>query len=275
MENVENQNTQLSAKLNAKGAAPTTSSFKDHARNWFDKNQGALTSLMGTPEEARRIYLAALNVVSKNKVLLDCTPSSVFAALMQCAELKLYPGPLQEAAIVPFWNGQKKCNEATFMPQYQGLVKLAMNSGHVSAIETNVVRQNDSFSYEFGTNKYLSFTPARENRGEMVAAYALIHLRSGGYMFEVMSADDIFKIRARSKMWQRDQDKKSSLSVWSQPDIEHWMWRKTVLKQLLKLIPKSVELATALTKDDSEGEEEQKPLLDLTSGFELEAGKDE
>lgn len=272
---MELQNSQLSTKLQTKGAAPTQVSFKGLAKDWFEKNQGALSALMGSPEDAKRLYLAALNVCSKNKMLLDCSPGSIFQSLMQCAELKLYPGPLQEAAIVPFWNSDKKCFEAQFMPQYQGLVKLAMNSGHLISIETNVVRENDDFEYEFGTNKRLRFTPAKTDRGEMIAAYALAHLRSGGVMFEVMHRDDVYKIRERSKSWANDQKKGYKSSVWSQADVEPWMWRKTVLKQLLKLIPKSVELADALEKDtEVEADVSSKPLLDLTSGFEVAGGKE-
>lgn len=271
----ENQNNQLSAKLQAKGAAPAAPSFKAHAKEWFSNNQHALAALMGSEGEAKRIYLAALNVVSKNKTLLDCSPSSVFQALMQCAELKLYPGPLNEAAIVPFWNSSKKCFEATFMPQYQGLIKLAMNSGHLVDIETNVVCEGDHFFYEFGSKKVLEFRRTLGERGKMIAAYALVTLRSGGKMFEVMSAEDIFKIRARSKTWQKDQEKRTTKSIWSQEDIEHWMWRKTVLKQLLKLIPKSIELAQAIQSDDLEGEEESKPLIDLASGMDVSAVEEE
>jgi len=272
---MEAQNSQLSTKLQAKGAAPSTVSFKGQAKDWFEKNQGALAALMGSPEDAKRIYLAALNVCSKNKQLLDCSPSSIFQSLMQCAELKLYPGPLQEAAIVPYWSGTNKCFEAQFQPMYQGLVKLAMNSGHLVSLETNVVRENDEFEYEFGTSKRLRFCPAKTDRGEMIAAYALVHLRSGGVMFEVMHSDDIYKIRARSKTWAKDKEKGYKNSVWSQEDVEPWMWRKTVLKQLLKLIPKSVELAMAVEHDNElEIDAPGRPLLDLTTGFEVSGGKE-
>ncbi len=37
------------------------------------------------------------------------------------------------------------------------------------------------------------------------------------------------------------------------PDPEHWMERKTALKQVLKLMPKAVELAMVMAVDETVG----------------------
>lgn len=266
---LETQNNQLSAKLQNRGAAPTTGSFKEQAKVWFDKNKAAIAALMGTEEDAKRLFLAAMNVTSKNSQLLQCSPSSIFQALMQCAELKLYPGPLQEAAIVPFWSSKKKCYEAQFMVMYQGIIKLAMNSRHILSVYANVVRERDFFNYTLGSDAKLDHKPAMSDRGEMIAAYAIAKLSSGGDVFEVMIKEDIMRIKGRS------QGKDKEYSPWNTEDFEPWMWRKTAVKQLLKLIPKSVELAEAMDRDYESEDQKKDLLVDLTSGFEMSGAPEE
>lgn len=267
-----NSNEQLSTKLAQQGAQMKPSGFKDYGAQWFKKNEKSLATLMGTEKEAKRLFLTGLHVASTNPKLLECTPTSFFAALLRCAELKLYPGPLQEAAIVPFRNSKKGITEAQFMPQYQGLIKLAMNTGHIKGITANVVHQHDVFEYEFGTNAFLRHRPLLNGRGAMMAAYAHVRLGVDAEQFLVMSEEEVYKIRGRSKMWQSDQKYKSQISVWSQPDLEHWMWRKTAIKQLLKLLPKSPDLAAAMEADDeAETGEARTAVVDLIGGVDFES----
>lgn len=272
-QSMDTQNNALSTKLKEHGAKPTQASLKDVLSQKFQANLPALASLSGGPDEAKRLFMAVLNVTSKNALLLQCSPSSIFQSLMQCAELKLYPGPLQEAALVPFWSSKKNCYECTFMPQYQGLLKLATNSAHTTSIYANVVHENDEFYFELGSNAQIKHRPAMGNRGEMLACYAIAKLKSGGEIFEVMDEQQVNAIRSRSQAWNQDQKKGWTNSPWSQSDSVGWMWRKTVLKQLTKLLPKSIELAEALEQDNAieVGEEpNQAPLIDLVGGIDIE-----
>jgi recombination protein RecT len=80
---------------------------------------------------------------------------------------------------------------------------------------------------------------------EPVKYYALYHLKNGGYGFVVMSRKQIE--RHRDKYSQAA--KQGRHSPWA-TDFDS-MAKKTVLKQLLKYAPKSVEFASALAADET------------------------
>lgn len=267
-------NEELLAKITEQAQLTRQPTLKEYGLSWFKKNGNALRQLMGTEKEAKRLFLTGMYVASQNEKLLKCEPQSFFTALLRCAELKLYPGPLQEAAIVPFYNSKKGFEEAVFMPQYQGLIKLAMNSGMVRSIYAEVVREADEFTFQLGSMRDLRHVPALKNRGEMIAVYAHANLLNGADSFIVLSAEDVHAIRARSRGFQNDSKYNAKTSPWSQKDAEPWMWRKSAIKQLIKMLPKSPELAAAVEADDAaasnEAAEKQIPIVDLVAGLQEE-----
>lgn len=62
-----------------------------------------------------------------------------------------------------------------------------------------------------------------------------------------MSKSDIEKIKGMSKAANSDHSPWNSAS-----DPELWMWKKTVLKQLAKLLPKTEELSQAIASDNED-----------------------
>ena len=75
----------------------------------------------------------------------------------------------------------------------------------------------------------------------MIGYYAIAELTTGGLVFDYFTAAQIFKLRGRVG---------TSGGI---KDPEHWMERKTALKQVLKLMPKAVELIGALHADEAIG----------------------
>src|SRR5262245_6000224 len=75
-----------------------------------------------TPERLARIVLTELRRV---RGLADCTPQSLFGAVMTCAQLGLEPGVLGQAWIIPYKG------EATLVVGYRGLVALAWRSAQI------------------------------------------------------------------------------------------------------------------------------------------------
>jgi recombination protein RecT len=254
-------NEEMSSKLTAAGASMTPLALKDRAQEWFGKNRAAMTELMGGNSEARRMFLAVMNTISRNPKLLQCSHASIFKSLVQCAELRLYPGPMQEAALVPFWNSKSSTFECQFMPQYAGLAKLAYNAGFARSIRARVVWAADEFSYKCGTTEELHHVPfagPEEERGERVGAYCVITLPSGDNQITYLNAQFIERTRKRS----RAGDSRESPWNSTNPDDVDWMWKKTAIKQALKLMPKSAELAKALEADaEVEAPELKKPAI--------------
>lgn len=190
-----------------------------------------------TPE---RLVQVAVACISRTPKLLECTPSSLLHAIMQCAELGLTPSSaLGEAYLVPFKD------KVTMIPGYRGLVALARRSGQIKDIESVVVREGDRFRYKRGIRLVLEHTPKLGNRqkDKLIAVYMVAWLKgSARPHVEVMDRTEVDAIRARSRSandgpWVTDYDE---------------MARKTVVRRGVKMLPMSVALARAVAIDDEE-----------------------
>lgn len=223
-------------------------SFEERAKGWYGANAKRLTNLMGTQKEATKLFLCAINAVGASPKLVECTFDSFAQCILTSAELKLYCGVSQECAYVPFFNGQRKVTEAKFMPMYRGLLKLAHQHPDVSGINAGVVYDEDTFEFEFGTSNFLRHKPTySHNRGDIVAAYAIATVK-GEKVFCVLSRDEIDSIKNRSKA----ASSQYGDSPWKHEDNYDFdeMCKKTALKRLCKIIPYSLELASAIDYDN-------------------------
>ena len=199
----------------------------------------ALPSVI-TPERFTRIVLSAL---STNPTLAETTPQSFLGAMMTAAQLGLEPNtPLGQAYLIPFWNGKNRCSECQFQLGYKGLIDLAYRSGDVSVIQAQVVYEHDDFSYSFGLNPELKHVPAKSDRGDPIAVYAMFRTKDDGYGFEVMSMDDI---RTHAKKF----SKAYGSGPW-QTNFEE-MAKKTVLKRVLKYAPLKSDFVRGMAQDET------------------------
>lgn len=240
-------NEQLSKQLVDQGARPTQLALQGQLEQWKTNHFQKLSSIAGERSVAERMYVICLNTVSRNPKLLDCTFESIVACIMQSFQLGLYPGPLQECAYVPLRNGKTGKSEANFWPQYNGLVKLMLNAG-AKCVVSRVVYEGDLFTFREGLEppNYCPAAVLGNDRGERRFVYAAVCTSSGMWQVEVMSPKQIESIKSRSKGAKFDD------SPWQSKheDDVNWMWRKTCLKQLSKLVSKSSELAAALEADN-------------------------
>lgn len=188
--------------------------------------------------DADRMARLALTVLRQTPKLADCTAESFAGALLTAAALGLEPGINGEAYLVP--HGR----ECSLIVGYQGLVKLFFQHPDAQHIDAQAVCENDDFDYAYGLDPYLRHKPAVRDRGKVVSYYAVGSLKSGARLFVVASPEEIKALRG-GKVG-------TSGSI---PDPMHWMERKSVLKQLLKLLPKSTNVAQALTVDERSGSE--------------------
>jgi recombination protein RecT len=193
----------------------------------------ALPSNMSPERFTRNV----LTVIKANPKLLECTPYSILASMMLCAQLNLEPGPLGHAYFVPYRNNNQQ--EAQFQIGYKGMLELARRSGEILSIEARIVNTNDEFEFEYGLVDVLKHKPNRADPGAMVDVYALAKFTNGGHQFTVMSKAEVDKIRAVSKS--------KGSPAWSQ----HYnaMAKKTVLRQQFTYLPSSVETQKALLAD--------------------------
>lgn len=190
-----------------------------------------------TPERMARIAMTELRKTPK---LQECDPMSFIAAIMQASQLGLEPGILGSCYLIPFNNNSTGKVECTFMPGYRGFLDLARRSGQIVSLVARAVYQNDEFSYEFGLKEDLTHKPAMNDRGDLVAVYAVAILKDGGHQFDVMSRKDVDLIKNQSK------------SKNNGPWVTHYeeMAKKTVLRKLFKWLPCSVEMQKAVSLDE-------------------------
>lgn len=199
--------------------------------------------------DAERVARLALTTIRQSEMakakgaasrsLADCTPESFAGALLTAVALGLEPGVDGEAWLVPYGT------ECTFIPGYKGLSKLFFQHPLAKHLDTQAVRENDEFDYERGLTQYLRHKPALKDRGDVIAYYAVASLQTGAAAFEVMTPEEVAEVRKASP-------RKKSGDI---ADPQHWMERKTVLKQLMKLLPKSSNLQYALAADEQSGTE--------------------
>jgi len=220
--------------------------LKTELHSWYEKNLPALNQLWDEGS-VKRMYLSAMNAVSRNPELLKCTKQSLTQCMMTSAELHLTPGPLEECAYVPYKDSKTNTVVAQFIPQYQGLSALAIRNGYVDSIRAGVVYENDTFEFEEGSNQYLSHKRELRGRGERIAVWCIVSLKGAGEQITVLGYDDIQGIKSKSR------GANSKYSPWNStaPTEIDSMWKKSAIKQALKTIPKSGGLAKAVEIDNA------------------------
>lgn len=210
------------------------------ARDLLESRKGEIAKALVNRIDPEAFVRVAHMAMSKNPALLECTPSSLLMALLEAASLGLMPnGVLGHAYIIPYRN--KGVMEAQFQPGYRGLIDLARRSGHVKSIVPRTVASTDLFSVEYGLEEKLVHVPNLDDPGDMRFVYAIAHLSDGTPQFHIMPMKDVERIRARSRA--------ANNGPWV-TDYEAMAW-KTVIKQLIKFLPLSVEADQAIQQDNA------------------------
>jgi recombination protein RecT len=281
MSKVIDQTSVSSALATKAGAAPAVKqkTVFDIIQSMENEFKRALPDQVGVA----RFVRVAITIVRTNPKLMACEGMSIVAALMQSAQLGLEPNtPLGQSYIIPYKNkrviGGKDTwvDEAQFQIGYKGLITLALRTGEYKAIYAHEVYKNDQFNYTYGLDKDLNHVPADEPEGEPIKYYAVYHLKNGGYDFVVWSKTRIDNhAKKYSKAVQKDHN-----SPWKS-DYDG-MAKKTVLKEVLKYAPKSIEFAQQLAADETikrEVVDDMSEIVDVTDwaeepGEETEVSED-
>lgn len=207
-----------------------------------------------TPERFSRI---ALSLFNGNPQFWNADTTSFLSALMQSAQCGLEPNTvLGEAYVIPYDNKKKGITEVNFQLGYKGVIKLALNTGEYEAIYAHEVREGDDFNYEYGLHKNLVHKPADIPSDNVTYYYAVYKLKNGGFDFVVWSKDRVKKHAEEFSKNYMYKGKVNENSVWAKNFDS--MAKKTVLIDVLKYAPKSVEMANAMDLDyKSEAKEEK------------------
>jgi len=188
--------------------------------------------------DPKRMIRIIVTEIRKNPLLAECDQPSFLASILQCAQIGLEPGALLgQAYLIPTKN-RKNEYEVELRLGYQGMVELAERSGNLT-IDAFVVYEKDEFNFTFGLSPTCYHKPywGIQDRGDVIGAYAVARYKDGRVKFRVLSRRDIESARLASP------SSNSKYSPWSTHYDE--MARKTAVRRLWKMIPKSPEMAMA------------------------------
>lgn len=230
-------------------------------RGWLQSDQfkDAVSKALPKHMTPDRFLRIALTSAMQTPKLMQCTQESMFSCLLKLSQYGLEPDG-RRAYLIPFDVKKKNGSQwvvdhtdATLIVGYQGLAELVMRSGLVSNIHADVICENDTFDYDKGfiTTHRIDF---RKPRGEAYAAYAVVRFKDGTEKCEVMSKEDILRIRDGSQGWQSFQKGYAKQSPWDpkNPGSEREMWKKTCFRRLSKWVPLSAEIREAAELDDDQ-----------------------
>lgn len=231
-------------------------------RQLLDRSKRQLEMALPRHLTADRLLRVAMTSIQRTPKLLDCTPQSLLACVMTCAQLGLEPDQfLGQAYLIPFGK------ECTLIPGYRGYIALARRSGEVQSVSAQVVYSRDNFILQYGIDEKLEHVPyeptedeleKKDPRGKFRGAYVIFKYKDGSYSFDYMNKAEIDRIKKRSKAatdgpWVTDYDE---------------MAKKTVIKRHSKLAPLSVEFQRAVALEDRamSGESQMDLLTDDDTG---------
>lgn len=195
-----------------------------------------------TPAQFKQIVINELKRSPKLQEAFVRNPASLFASILHCAEMGLNPSQMVgEFFFIPYKDS------ITPILGYKGLLTLLMRSSKVKKIWSEVVYEDDDFEYELGLEPKLLHTPNHHsvrNSKNIKCIYACAKL-DDEVVFKVMFKSEIQNIINMSKV-------PNELFFNDKKDPEQWMAKKTVLKQLAKLMPKDDDrLKKAVSMDDN------------------------
>lgn len=206
----------------------------------LERAKDRIEAVLPESVRAEKVIQVVTTLVARTPELQQCHPTSIVLAAIEGCELGLsFSKSAGEAYLVPF-----KGN-ATFIPGYRGLIKLAMRSGLAKYVRGEVVREGDEFSYGFHPRLRFDHVPLPGGEGRPVThAYAHAVLTTDEDLVAVLTAEEVEAVRQRSRA--------GNSGPWRTDWCE--MAKKTAIRRLAKLLPGSDALDRALEADDRQYE---------------------
>lgn len=196
-----------------------------------------------TPDQFTTIVRTQIN---RNPKLAECDQGSFLTAMITAAQMGIAPDG-RGGHLIPRFNSKAQRMECSFQPDYKGLVGLVRKNENVADIYAEVVYENDSFKVTKGLHRDLIHEQdPKKERGAAIGAYAVIAYKDGSHSWEWMPRADIENVRNRSDSWKAHVSKGYD-TPWKTDEGE--MFKKTVLKRLIKLADISQETSDRLAVD--------------------------
>lgn len=250
----------LSKKSNNKPAP------QDNVRNLLMSMKGEINNALPQYLPADKFVRTSLTAINSNPKLLQCSPQSLLAAVMNSAQLGLeFNTPLGEAYLIPYGN------QVQFQIGYMGLLKLAHNTGQFKRITAKEVHENDDFDIDYGTGEIKHKPVIVGESGDAIGYYAVYETKDGGRDSFYMSKED-------AEAYGRKFSKSFNSGPWK-TNFDA-MAKKSCIIQVLKYAPKAIdkpELGQAMAFDNQvfKSSNTDKDTGDVTFDIDYEVVDDE
>lgn len=193
--------------------------------------KAAMPSIM----TADRMVRLAMTAIRSGK-LSECDPDTVLASFIIAAQLGLEPNtPLQECYLIPYGGS------CTFQIGYKGLLELAYRSGKYKRIIADQIYETDDYEVISGLYPTMSHKKKFPEVGSPHIYYAAYELMDGGTHFVAWGKCRVEK--------HRDQYAQANSPAWKKSFDS--MAKKTVLIDVLRYAPKSIELQKVFANDNA------------------------
>lgn len=198
---------------------------------------------------ADRMIRLAMTSFSQSAKLQKCDMSSIFASVVIAAQLGLEIGVGGQGYLVPY--GTK----ATFVPGWQGLVDLVSRAGRAT-VWTGAVYQGDKFDWALGDNPFVRHQPEGDSDDWKSITHVYAIGRVNGSQYPVIEVWTMDRVVRHLNKYNKVGASHYALANGGQ-NMEMYA-RKVALLQVLKYMPKSVEVQRAF--DVSQASESGKPF---------------
>jgi recombination protein RecT len=208
--------------------------------NFLEKNKAQIAAALPKHLSPDRMCRLALTAFSQNRKLAECELNTIFASVVIASQLGLEIGIAGQGFLVPY---KGRC---TFIPGWQGLVDLVSRSGR-AAVWTGAVFDGDEFDWAMGDRPYIKHKPKGEDDiKKLTHTYAVGRAKGSDWpIIEVWAQDRLVS--------HRDKYNKVGEDHYSFKNWEMYA-RKIPLLQVIKYLPKSIELANAIALEGAYAE---------------------
>lgn len=201
---------------------------------FLNKSKQAIELALPKHLNPDRMLRIALTCFSTNPDVRKCSAQSILASIVVASQIGLEPGINGQGYLIPYKN------TCTFVPGWQGLVGLLNNSGRATAW-TGAVFEGDEWDFQLGSQPRCKHVPGDNYGDETKLRWVYACGKVNGSEMPVIEAWPIARVWKR-----RDQFNKVGTSHYSFKHPEMYA-RKAVLLQVLKYMPRSIELQNAMT----------------------------
>jgi recombination protein RecT len=200
--------------------------------------------------EAVQVVRDVLTAISVNPKLKDCQPLTVLGGAMTMAQLGLRVNVLGHGWLIPFYASRDRVWKAQLIIGYKGLSELVGRSGLAAGLGAHAVHAGDRFRMGFvDGRRVVDHEPDWfGDRGEVLGWYAAAQERG----FDTWTFTEPWSVaRMEAHRDRFAMAKKDGAVVGPWRDHFESMAKKTVLLDLIKLLPKSTDVVRAVEADNS------------------------